>query len=101
MTRDEEIKAAIVVTPDMIQFATARENQAAQQLGMELYNLVDFIHSLQPILLRHEAMLLCAAVLEMQPKLLGPNPAFLEVLADGAQKLIAAREQADDQPDQN
>lgn len=103
MTKEEEIKAAIFVTPDMIQFATPRETRAAQQLGMELHNLVDFIHLLHPILERYEAMLLCAAVLEAQPRLIKGNSQFLKSLADGVEKLITARGQGDDddQPDHN
>jgi hypothetical protein len=91
MTREEQIKAAIVVMPDAIAFASPAINQASEILGMHISHLVSFFHSLEPELERHEAILFTAAVLENLPELLQTSDGVIEGLKSNTRILIAKR----------
>ncbi|MBL1199123.1 MAG: hypothetical protein FWK04_08555 [Nostoc sp. GBBB01] len=91
MTPEEEIRAAIIVTPDMIQFVSAEMNHASAQAGLQLHNFVDFIQSLDPRLERYEATLLTAAFLENLPGICQNSPEVINSLRHNADFLIKGR----------
>ncbi|PHJ60255.1 hypothetical protein VF14_11540 [Nostoc linckia z18] len=91
MTPEEEIRAAIIVTPEMIAFVSAQINYAAEQLGKQSSNFVEFVHSIDPRLKRHEAMLLTAAFLENLPGLCQDSPEVINSLRHNADFLIKGR----------
>ncbi len=92
MTREEQIKAAIVVMPDEIAFVSPAVNRAAEILGMQLSDFVTFLQSLEPDLERHEAFLFTAAVLDIMPELFKKSPGMIESLKSNAKDLIARRQ---------
>lgn len=92
MTREEQIKAAIVIKGDAVYFASPAMNRASEILGLQLSDFVTFIHSLEPNLERHEAMLIAAAVLENLPELFQTNDGMIESLKRNARILIAKRQ---------
>ncbi|WP_373525084.1 hypothetical protein [Nostoc sp.] len=91
MSREEEIKAAIVVTPDEIAFVSPEMNHASEQLGMQMFLFVDFVRTLEPRLQRFEAIQLAAAFLESLPSMCQQNPEVIICLKDNAQLLIERR----------
>ncbi|MEH2390040.1 MAG: hypothetical protein V7K14_30605 [Nostoc sp.] len=91
MTREEEIKAAIVVTPDAIAFVSPEMNHASEHLGLQLCFFVDFVQALEPKLQRFEATQLAAAFLENLPEMCQGNPEVIECLKQNAQLLIERR----------
>ncbi|WP_334762001.1 hypothetical protein [Nostoc sp.] len=94
MTREEEIKAAIVVTPDAIAFVSPELHQASEQLGTRLCLFVDFVQSLEPKLQRFEAIQLAAAFLENLPAMCQNNPKIIECLKENTQFLMNTRKQS-------
>ncbi|OUL28287.1 hypothetical protein BV378_07645 [Nostoc sp. RF31YmG] len=91
MTREQEIKAAIVVTPDAISFASPEMNQASEIAAEQLGKFVDWIQSKFPFLLRHEAVLFAAAVIESMPALLEDNPEAMHGLQYEALMMASRR----------
>ncbi|OUL34093.1 hypothetical protein [Nostoc sp. 106C] len=91
MTREQEIKAAIVVTPDAISFASPEMNQASEMAAEQLGKLVDWIQSKFPFLLRHEAVFFAAAIIEAMPTLLEQNPEAIHSLQHDALMMASRR----------
>ncbi|MEH2456546.1 hypothetical protein [Nostoc sp.] len=89
MTREEDIKAAIIVTPDMIGYASPETNQAAEDLGEALFFFVDYVESLEPKLERLEAMRLAAAFLKSLPEMCQQNSEVTDYLKELATSLLA------------
>ncbi|MEH2374018.1 hypothetical protein [Nostoc sp.] len=91
MTREEEIKAAIVVTPDAIGFLSPEMNQASQHMGLQMHLFVDFLQILEPNLQRFEATQLASAFLENLPEMCQDSPKLIDCLKQNAQFLIERR----------
>lgn len=91
MSREEEIKAAIVVTPDAIAFVSPELHAASEHLGTQTCLFVDFVQSLQPKLQRFEAIQLASAFLENLPEMCQQNPEVIDCLKENAQLLIKRR----------
>ncbi|AFY43639.1 hypothetical protein [Nostoc sp. PCC 7107] len=91
MSREEEIKAAIVVTPETILFASPEMNSAAEQASWRLGEFVDFLDALDPKLERHESTLLAAAIIQSLPELINTNPELQAGIKQLAQEIRANR----------
>lgn len=89
--REEEIKAAIVVNTAEILFASPEANLAAEYAAAELYNLVCFIQSIDPLLNSTEATLLTGSIIQNLPKLLELNPGLIELIKKNAEFLRSNR----------
>lgn len=92
MNREEQIKAAIVVTPEAIAFADPAMNQAAQRLAWELTKFVDYLQRFYPGMDRTEATLLASVVLESLPSLFDEVPEITEQLRECAAEVVRWRE---------
>lgn len=91
MTREQEIKAAIIVTPEAIAFASPEMNQASERAAEQLGQFVDWVQTKFPFLLRHEAVLFAGAVIESMPALLEQNPEAMHGLEYEALMLASRR----------
>lgn len=91
MTREEDIKAAIVVMPDEIVFVSPEMNSASDHLGRQMHLFVNFVQALEPKLQRFEATQLAAAFLENLPEMCQGNPEVIDCLKQNAQFLIERR----------
>ncbi|MEH2246392.1 hypothetical protein [Nostoc sp.] len=92
MTTEEEIKAAIVVFPDAIVYASPELNTATDFACHRLHKFVDYIQTLDPELERYEAIILGAAVLDGLPALFEANPEILAGIKSEA-KVIRGKRQ--------
>lgn len=91
MTREENIKSAIVVFPDEIGYISPETNQAAEDLGQALFLFVDYVESLEPKLERFEVMRLAAAFLRSLTRTYQQNPLLANELKEVAAHLRADR----------
>ncbi|MEH2085998.1 hypothetical protein [Nostoc sp.] len=64
MNREEEIKAAIVVLPDEILFASPEESKASQAAAFHSHQLTEFVQTVDPELTRAEAISLTAVIIK-------------------------------------
>lgn len=64
MSREEEIKAAIVVHPERILFASPEENNASEAVAFHLHELTNFVQTVDPKLTRAEAIALTAVIIK-------------------------------------
>lgn len=90
--REEQIKAAIVVTPEAIAFASPKMNQAAERLAWELTKFVDYLQRLYPDAERHEVTILASVVLQSLPDFFNETPEITEQLRECAAEVVRWRE---------
>ncbi|BBD64484.1 hypothetical protein NIES4072_18540 [Nostoc commune NIES-4072] len=69
-TQEEQIKAAIVIYGDEIAIIDPEVNGATEVACRNLHKFVDYVQTLDPLLERHEAIVMTAAILDGLPALL-------------------------------
>jgi len=77
MNPEQQIKAAIVVFPEQIAFASPELNNAGQLIALRANELVNYMQTIDPELNRVEATHLAAAVIQGLPKHFEYNPELL------------------------
>lgn len=87
MNREEEIKAAIVVHPEQILFASPELNNAAEIIAFQSNQLVDFVQTIDPELDQVKATQLAAAIIQGLPAHFKDNPELLSELKQIAKEL--------------
>ncbi|MEH2145305.1 hypothetical protein [Nostoc sp.] len=92
MSREEEIKAAIVVFPEAIVYASPELNRATELARQRLNQLVDYIQTLDSELERHEAIIMAAAILDGLPAFLEGNPDIVTGIKSECQVIRANRQ---------
>ncbi|MBD2516871.1 hypothetical protein H6G93_17970 [Nostoc sp. FACHB-973] len=75
--REEEMKAAVVIFPDAIGYASPELNHAVELACGQLHEFVNYLQRLDPELKRHEATIMAAAILQGLPQLFENNPAIM------------------------
>jgi len=91
-SRDEEIKAAIVIKADEIAFASPEMNRAPEHAAYHLHEFVNFVEGLDTELTRTEATFLTASVIEQLPALFQANPSIIESIKKNAEYIRSKRD---------
>jgi hypothetical protein len=91
MSTEEQIKAAIVVFPEAIGYASPELNRSTELACNQLNKFVDYIQALDTKLERHEAIIVAAAVLEALPIWFEDNPDIIAAIKTNCQSIRANR----------
>ena len=92
MNREEEIKAAIVVLPEEILFASPEENNASQAVAFHSHQLTEFVQTVDPELTRAEAISLAALIIKDALEHFKENPELVTQLKQIAKGLRNLRQ---------
>ena len=92
-TREDEIKAAIVVTPDAIAYLTPEINYATTQASESLTLFIAYLSRLDPELTAAELYLLAAGVIDSLPRLIQSDQNFIKCIKLNAAHIRSARQQ--------
>ncbi|MEH1810893.1 MAG: hypothetical protein V7K26_00130 [Nostoc sp.] len=91
MNREEEVKAAIVVLPEEILFASPEENKASQAVAFHSHQLTEFVHTVDPELTRAEAISLTALIIKDALGHFKENPQLVTQLKQITEKVRRLR----------
>ncbi|MDZ8227539.1 hypothetical protein [Nostoc sp. ChiVER01] len=87
----EEIRAAIVVLPEQILFASPELNHVSEIIAFQTNQLVDFVQTIDPQLTRVEATFLAAALIRGLPAHFNDNLELLAGVKEFAEEIKNAR----------